>query len=323
MLTWPHAESGWEGDIGNVEQVFLEITRHTYPRQTVLIVCNHPEHRNHVSSLLVKNDIPQTACRLFTIPSNDSWARDHGPITVLYDDNPVLLDFTFNGWGHKYPAHLDNKITGALHEAGAFGATAVQAVRFILEGGSIETDGLGTVLTTTSCLLSQERNRGMDRNAIEQVLLEQFGAERILWLEHGILPGDDTDGHIDTLARFTNPQSLVFNQAPDIPSLNSLYNELQRLTQKNGNPYQLVPLPVPFITNKAGNRLPATYTNFLIINDAVLVPTYATNTDQQAIDIFTKCFSDRKIIGIDCRPLINQFGSLHCATMNLPKGVIN
>ena len=163
----------------------------------------------------------------------------------------------------------------------------------------------------------------MDRNAIEQALLEQLGAERIIWLENGILPGDDTDGHIDTLVRFTNPQTLVFNQAPDIPSLDCLYNELQRLSRRDGTPYQLVPLPVPHITDKEGNRLPATYTNFLIINDAVLVPTYATDTDQQAIEIFLNCFSDRKIIGIDCRPLIYQFGSLHCATMNLPKGVIN
>ena len=323
LLTWPHAGSDWEQGLDEVEKVFLDITRHTCTRQTVLVVCNDLDHRKHISELLDKNCISHENCRLFTVASNDSWARDHGPITVFQDNKPVLLDFTFNGWGGKYPAQLDNRITYELHRADAFGNTALQQVQFILEGGSIETDGLGTILTTTSCLLSKHRNHDMDRQDIEQVLADKLYAGRILWLEHGMLEGDDTDGHVDTLVRFIDPGTLVYNHAPGNESLERLYGELQQLRQNNGKPYRLVPLPLPDIRDDSGRRLPATYVNFLVINGAVLVPVYAVDSDQEVIEIFMKLFTDRKIIGIDCRPLINQYGSLHCATMNLPEGVIN
>jgi agmatine deiminase len=241
---------------------------------------------------------------------------------------PRLLDFTFNGWGNKYPADLDNRITTTLYKAGAFGKTPCQGIDFILEGGSIETDGQGTLMTTVSCLLSKHRNPGLGKKEIEAKLSEFLGADNIIWIHHGQLAGDDTDGHIDTLARFANDETILYvtsneSDDPNFASLNRMEEELQGLTKKNGKPYKLVSLPSPVITNAEGNYLPASYANFLIINHAVLVPVYGLETDAGVIKIFKECFVNRKIIPVNCRPLIQQYGSLHCITMHLPQGVVS
>ena len=327
MLTWPHPATDWQPWLHEIEPVYSEIAMQISQYEKIIIACHDPDHKDHVEGLLSQQTIPAAQYRLYIASSNDSWARDHGPITVMTDGKSVLLDFIFNGWGNKYPADLDNRITSTLQKAGAFGKTSSRQIDFVLEGGSIETDGQGTLLTTTSCLLSEQRNHGLNKNDIETRLTEYLGVDRIIWFHRGQLLGDDTGGHIDTLIRFADPETILYiapddTDDPNFESLKKMSEELMHLKQKNGTPYRLVPLPSPVIKNNGGDYLPASYANFLIINQAVLVPLYGIETDQTVLNIFKNCFVDRKIIGINCRPLIEQFGSLHCITMHLPEGVV-
>ncbi|MDP3401820.1 MAG: agmatine deiminase family protein [Brevundimonas sp.] len=249
-------------------------------------------------------------------------------MTVFEDDVPVLLDFGFNAWGLKFAADLDNLMTGNLARAGAFGRREVRIPGLILEGGSIESDGAGTLLTTSQCLLSPNRNPHLDRRGIEQALVESLGISRFLWLKHGYLAGDDTDSHIDTLARLCPDDTIVHVRCDDpadehYPALAAMEAELLAFCTAGGEPYRLIPLPWPQPCFDAdGRRLPATYANFLVINGAVLVPTYGMYQDAAALEILGRVFPERTIIGIDCLPLIAQHGSLHCVTMQIPRGVL-
>ena len=329
LLTWPHGHGDWAPQLARVETVFTHIASEISHREQVLITCRDAGHRAHVRQLLQESATNDQRITFHIAPSNDSWARDHGPITIIDDDGrPRLLDFTFNGWGGKYPAEQDNRITRTLARAGAFGTTPCQPVDLVLEGGSIDSDGQGRILTTAACLLSPGRNPQLDREGIEARLREHLGASDILWLQHGALAGDDTDSHIDTLARFCDPHSIAFVACDDpddahYRELQAMHTELQALTTASGQPYRLIPLPLPCPQfNAAGERLPATYANFLIINGAVLVPTYNDPQDSVALERLQTAFPRRDIIGIDARPLIEQFGSLHCVTMQLPAGVL-
>ncbi len=198
----------------------------------------------------------------------------------------------------------------------------------ILEGGSIESDGRGTILTTAECLLSRNRNPHLDRGGLERELSQRLGVDRVLWLEHGYLAGDDTDSHIDTLARLAPDDTILFVACDDrtdehYGALACMRTELERLRTRDGRPYRLLPLPWPQARfDEEGQRLPATYANFLVINGAVLVPTYDDPADAAALAAVEQAFPDREIVGIDCLPLILQHGSLHCVTMQLPKGVL-
>ena len=327
LLTWPHPDTDWRPLLDEVEPVFVEIALHAGRHQTVIIACHDETDKDHVHVLLSARGMAPDRYRLYIAPSNDSWARDHGPISICMDNRLQLLDFTFNGWGNKYPAALDNRITSLLYQSGAFGDTSLQTIDFVLEGGSIESDGHGTLLTTTSCLLSPRRNPGLTRADIENRLRQYLNAQRILWLEHGHLQGDDTDGHIDTLARFANQDTILHVAStdpgdPNHVSLLHMAEELKKFNRSNGSPYHLIPLPSPVIRDEAGKCLPASYANFLIINDTVLVPLYGVATDSLALGIFKKCFVNRTIFGINCSALIQQYGSLHCVTMQLPAGIV-
>ncbi|MEM1214393.1 MAG: agmatine deiminase family protein, partial [Bacteroidota bacterium] len=257
--------------------------------------------------------------------SNDTWARDHGPISVFEDGQLRLLDFIFNGWGLKFPANRDNLLTKTLHTWGIYGDLPLEQVGLVLEGGALETDGQGTLLTTRECLLSPNRNPHLEQAALEEKLNETLGVDRFLWLENGRLLGDDTDAHIDTLARFCDAETIAYVHCDDprdvhYADLQLMEQELQQFRTRRGTPYRLVPLPWPDACHaQDGNRLPATYANFLIINGAVLVPTYGLPQDQTALQVLQDCFPTREIIGIDCRLLIEQHGSLHCVTMQIPR----
>ncbi len=328
MLTWPHAHSDWTPRLPQVEPVFVAIARHVARHEKVLIVCFDTAHREHVTNLLVADGIDLRRTVLRVAPSNDTWARDHGPITVQCRQEPLLLDFGFNGWGGKFGHALDNQLTRRLYDLETFGEAPLQTVDMILEGGSIEVDGSGTLLTTEQCLLTPTRNPGITREQIEKRLGEFLGLKRVLWLKHGHLEGDDTDSHIDTLARYCDAQTIAYVTCDDpkdshYHDLKAMESELKQFTAANGGPYRLVPLPWPTAKfDEDGRRLPATYANFLIINDAVLVPTYRDPSDRIALERLAGCFPDRKIIGIDCLPLVYQYGSLHCVTMQLPAGVL-
>ncbi|NOZ53268.1 MAG: agmatine deiminase family protein [Gammaproteobacteria bacterium] len=328
MLTWPHQHSNWRGMLADVEAVFTTISRHVCAVENLLIVAFDHAHVKHIQATLNKAKVNCQKIIFISVPSNDIWARDHGPICVLENNQPVLLDFIFNGWGEKHAAELDNKISLHLFKNDAFAHHPLVSVNFVLEGGSIESNGDGTLLTTT-CLLSRMRNPAMQKQDIEATLKELLGATHILWLTHGELIGDDTDGHIDTLARFCDANTILYTQCqdeqdPHYQSLAKMHHELTQMRTAEGQAYQLKPIPLPpAVFNKHNHRLPATYANFLIINNAVLLPIYNLVTDNKAIDIVQQCFPDRNIIPINCLPLIEQYGSLHCVTMQFPAEVFN
>lgn len=324
LLAWPHEQSDWKPYLDAVERVFVEIVKQISRFETAIIAAPDP---SPVASLLKNAGAAMERVRLFQVPTNDTWARDFGPITIVDDDAPLLLDFGFNGWGLKFAANLDNQITRRLHESGAFAASR-HTMGLILEGGSIESDGAGTILTTAECLLNPNRNPHLTREDIARELESLLGADRCLWLENGWLAGDDTDSHVDTLARLCPDDTIVYVRCDDPmdehhPALSAMERELTQMRTREGKPYRLIPLPWPETKfDEEGERLPATYANFLVINNAVLVPTYGDKGDAAALTAIGEAFPGREIIGIDCLPLILQHGSLHCVTMQLPKGVL-
>jgi agmatine/peptidylarginine deiminase len=308
QLTWPHEGTDWAPILDEITAVYDEMAREISKREPLLIVDNilQPKGRS-------------VAC----IPHNDTWARDHGFITVedtSFDQKSkalVLLDFCFNGWGEKFEATLDNQINKHLYDQGLVKGHYEDHLDFVLEGGSIESDGKGTIFTTECCLMAPHRNQPLTKEEIENRLKEWLGAERIVWLQHGSLIGDDTDGHIDTLVRICPNDTLLYTGGDkDHPDLAEMEKELQELRTLDGKPYRLLKLPLPRPIYDEGDRLPATYANYLVINGAVLVPTYnQPDLDAEALRIVGEAFPDREMVGIDCRAVIKQHGSLHCCTM--------
>lgn len=324
QLTWPHTETDWAYMLPEVEACFINIARAIACRELLLIVSPDIEEvRKKLPA-----DINMDNIRFFSCETNDTWARDHGAITLWEDNTPTLLDFTFNGWGLKFASDKDNLITSRLKQAGVLQGKYVNRLGFVLEGGSLESDGMGTLLTTSQCLLSPNRNGEMNRVEIEEYLRATFHLERVLWLDHGYLAGDDTDSHVDTLARFCPNNTIAYVQCTD--TADEHYEELHRMEEQlktfrtvEGEPYRLLALPMADKIEEDGERLPATYANFLIINGAVLYPTYnQTSNDNRAKEVLQQAFPGYEIIGIDCRALIKQHGSLHCVTMQYPVGVI-
>jgi agmatine/peptidylarginine deiminase len=322
QLTWPHAGSDWADRLNEAESCFVEIAEAIAARQQLIIVCD--------DAIRVKKQLKESLHNnilFFECPANDTWARDHGGITVLENGKPVIYDFCFNGWGMKFAANHDNLITRQLSKHSFFEAYGYQNMNFfVFEGGSIESDGRGTLLTTSACLLSANRNDSLSQHEIEACMQQFFGADRILWLNHGYLAGDDTDSHIDTLARFCDESTIAYVQCTDrndehYEALKRMEEELKQFRQPNGEAYRLVPLPMakPVYDKVDGHRLPATYANLLIINEAVLLPVYNCPTDEAAIHIMQQTFPDREIVPVDCSILITQHGSLHCVSMQYPK----
>ena len=292
QLTWPHKDTDWAPILSEITAVYEEMTREISKREPLIIVDD--------------------------IPHNDTWARDHGFITVEENGQLVLLDFCFNGWGEKFEATLDNAINRQLYDRGIVKGIYEDHLDFVLEGGSIESDGKGTVFTTSCCLLAPHRNQPLSQQEIEDKLKQYLGAERIVWIHQGSLIGDDTDGHIDTLVRICPDDTLLYTGGDDDhPDLALMEEELRTLRTLDDKPYRLLKLPLPHpIFDEEGQRLPATYANYLVLNGAVLVPTYhQPDLDQEALSIVGQAFPDREIVGIDCRAVIQQHGSLHCCTM--------
>jgi len=327
QLTWPHAETDWNYMLPSVTECFLCIAREIAKYEKLLIVAPPTKE---VYTQLAEAKVNLKNVLLFETPTNDTWARDHGALTLLNEEgNPLLLDFQFNGWGAKFAAEKDNALTHSLFQSGLLHGDYESHLDFVLEGGSIESDGCGTLLTTTGCLLAPHRNQPLAQHEIEQHLLIAFRAQRILWLDYGELIGDDTDGHIDTLARLCPNDTITYVQCLDPEeahylSLQKMEQQLQSFRTTSGLPYRLLPLPLPEpIFDEEGERLPATYANFLIINGAVLYPTYAQPTnDKLAKEVLAQAFPEHKLVAIDCLSLIRQHGSLHCVTMQYPTNVL-
>lgn len=324
QLTWPHAQTDWAYMLEEVQACFANIAREIARRELLLIVTPELEQvRQQISGCVNMDNV-----RFMPCDTNDTWARDHGPITLIDPDGrPLLFDFKFNGWGLKFAADKDNLITRRTLEAGLLQGTYVNRLNFALEGGSIESDGRGTLLTTSECLLSPNRNGQMNRAEIEAYLKEQFNLRQVLWLDHGYLAGDDTDSHVDTLARLCPDDTIAYVRCTDTAdehyeALRLMEEQLKTFRTPEGKPYRLLPLPMADAIVEDGERLPATYANFLVMNGAVLYPTYnQPANDAQAAQMLQEAFPGREVVGIDCRALIRQHGSLHCVTMQYPECV--
>lgn len=328
QLTWPHYNSDWGYMLEEVTACYVNIATEILKRQKLIIVCYDVE--------IVKYEL-QAAKNWFDnlvlvgLPTNDTWARDHSGVSVIKNGEKHVYDFTFNGWGLKFASNYDNQITRGLFDNKVFKPDVEldNKKMFVLEGGALESDGKGTLLTTSECLLSPNRNSYLSKEGVEDYLKEIFGLDRVLWLDYGYLSGDDTDSHIDTLARFCDEHTIVYVKCDDnadehYAALAKMEQQLKTFVDYKGNPYKLIPLPMATAVHDEDNkRLPATYANFLIMNEAVLLPFYNDKEkDEEARAQLQKAFPDREIVGIDCRSLIKQHGSLHCVTMQYPEGFI-
>jgi len=320
QLVFPHHDTDWNEYLDEAVEVFVDIANNISKYQKVLIVA---KELNKTKALFLKSKYKKNLT-FVKIDNNDTWSRDFGGITIEENEKMKILDFTFNGWGKKYPAKLDNKITRQLKLKGLLKQYSHQTISFVLEGGSIDSDGDGVIMTTSKCLLEKNRNPHLNKNSIEKQLISSLGAKKILWLNSGALIGDDTDSHIDTLARFISNDTIVYQSCDDendenYQELKSMEEELKTFKNLKGAAYKLVALPWIEPKYYKEDRLPATYANFLIINEAILVPTYNDENDVKTIKIFKNLFPKRDIIGINCTTLIQQHGSLHCVTMQYPK----
>ena len=330
QLTWPHANTDWAYMLPQVTECYLRLAFEIATRETLLIVTPDVE----ATQALINERLPQRATQniiYHQCPTNDTWARDHAFLTVMSNTGAELLDFRFNGWGGKFAAQLDNAINKSLVSGTQplLKGKYIDFLDFELEGGSIEVDGQGTLLTTSECLLNPNRNPQLDKAHKEALLKERLGIDRVLWLDHGYLAGDDTDSHIDTLARLCPNNTIVYVRCTDptdehYPALQAMEEQLHTFTTAKGDPYKLIALPMAqAVYDENGERLPATYANYLVMNHAVLYPTYAQpDNDAQAARALRQAFPDRDIVGVDCRALIRQHGSLHCVTMQYSWGVL-
>ena len=329
QLTWPHAGTDWAYMLPEVTECYLRLAFEIARREPLLIVSPEPEDverllREKLPAAVVENSA------LAAGPTNYTWARDHAFLTVGGGSAGLeLLDFRFNGWGDKFESRLDNAINRTIFDRGhILGGTYTDCLDFCLEGGSIETDGCGTLLTTAQCLLNPNRNPQYGQSEIEDILSSRLGVNYFLWLTEGYLAGDDTDSHIDTLARLCPDNTILYVKCAE-PS-DEHYADLQRMEEQikafrtpEGEPYRLITVPMPpALYDEEGDRLPATYANYLVMDKAVLFPTYGSpETDELARQAIIKAYPSREAVGVPCNALIRQHGSLHCATMQYPRGL--
>ncbi|MDE5750762.1 MAG: agmatine deiminase family protein [Duncaniella sp.] len=323
LMAWPHADTDWATMLTEAQDCIAEIIRAVARYTPVLVVGPADLCRESFDA----RGFDPARVTFADIPTNDTWARDFGAITVDHGGVPECLDFCFNGWGLKFASCEDNLINSRLADLRLLPGLRVNRLGFVLEGGSIESDGRGTILTTAECLLSPNRNGDLSRAEIEEYLLGQFGAERMLWLDYGALVGDDTDSHIDTLARLAPHDTILYVGAgaetnPNHAPLAAMLDDLRALRTADGLPYNLVelPSPDPIRDPDDGSLLPATYANFLITNGAVLLPVYGQPMNDRLAEMTLRAvFPDHDIVPVDCRALIRQHGSLHCVTMQFPE----
>ena len=323
LIAWPHSSGDFSNRLASVESSYRFIAQTISQYQTLIVVCKDNHHQQHIESVLGEF----SGIHFIHADVNDIWVRDTVFLTVENDQSPVLLNFRFNGWGEKYSHDLDNALNHKLLKQPLFKDVTAIDVDLILEGGSVESVGLSTIMTTRQCLLNTNRNKELSQQDIEQQLHQHFGATRVLWIDQPNLSGDDTDAHIDTLARFCSADTIAYtscdnSQDPHYASLQAMQAQLQAFRTPAGESYQLIALPMPKpIFDEEGQPLPANYSNFLIINDAVMVPVYEDANDDIALERLATCFPDHKIIATPCSPIVHQYGSLHCMTMQFPEKV--
>jgi agmatine/peptidylarginine deiminase len=325
LLAWPHAGTDWAPRLDAVEETYIALVAAITRFEDVVVCVADDDVQAYARARLASARIDMDRVRFVDVEYDDTWLRDSGPITLVDKAGFRLLDFRFTGWGGKFEASRDDRLVEALDSLALFSNNTRQTIDFSLEGGAIETDGAGTLLTTWRCL--HERHPDLDRTTLAERLSGWLHQDRVLWLDHGYLEGDDTDAHVDTLARFAGTDAIVFQdcddpQDPHFRELQEMAAELAALRTTEGRPYRLFALPWARPIIDENRRLAASYANFLIINGAVLMPAYGDPADAQAQDVLAQAFPDREIVPVPCRPLIWQNGSLHCLTMQLPRGLV-
>lgn len=324
LIAWPHEGTDWAERLAEVEETYIALVAAITRFQRAIVCVADDDVQAYARARLSSARIDMARVEFVEVPYDDTWLRDSGPISLRDGDGFRLLDFRFTGWGGKFEASLDDQLIQSLRARGVFGEAKAQEIDFALEGGAIDTDGVGTLLTTWQCL--HERHPDKSREELTAKLSQWLAQSRVLWLNHGYLEGDDTDAHVDTLARFAAPDAIVF-QACDDPAdshyaeLEAMANEIAALRTAYGAPYRLFPLPWAKPIVDGGRRLAASYANFLIVNGAVLMPAYGDAADDAAAAVLAQAFPEHEIVQVPCRPLIWQNGSLHCITMQLPAGL--
>ena len=327
LIAWPTEDTDWAARLGEVEDTYIALVAAITRFQPVVICVPDEDIQSYAYVRIASNRVDMTRVRFVEAAYDDTWLRDSGPISLRRDGGGFRLnDFRFTGWGGKFDASRDDLLVGHLHGAGVFAEGAERReIDFALEGGAIETDGAGTLLTTWRCL--HERHPDASREELTAKLSDWLAQDRVLWLDHGYLEGDDTDAHIDTLARFAPDDAIVFQACDDTSDphhaeLQAMAGEIAALRTRDGRPYRLFPLPWAQPILDDGRRLAASYANYLILDGAVLMPAYGDVADDAAAAVLAQAYPGREIVQVPCRPLIWQNGSLHCITMQLPEGLL-
>jgi len=322
-LSWPHKEASWPGKLESIYPVYAQFVRAVSEGETVCINVNDAMMRKHAEGYLVAAGVDLSKISFFLHPTNDAWCRDHGPAFLVNGkaNNKAIVDWGYNAWGGKYPPYdLDDNIPTLI--AKHYGIPCFYP-NIIMEGGSVEFNGHGTVLTTKACLLNPNRNPHLTQNQIEKYLRDYYCIDQVLWLQEGI-EGDDTDGHIDDLTRFVNEDTVVTIVAdsashPDYHVLKANVKALESMRLLNGKPLNIIELPMPGLLYEQGQILPCSYANFYISNAAVVVPIYEDAHDDKALEKLSACFKDRKVIGLNSKDIIWGFGSFHCLSQQEPE----
>jgi agmatine deiminase len=323
-LSWPHKEASWPGKLDRIYPVYAQFVKRVAEGETVCINVADRGMRETAIRALGREGADANNIVFYFNPTNDAWCRDHGPAFLINPDGEfrkIIVDWGYNAWGNKYPPYdLDDAIPTRIAEQ-----LNVPVVHpgIIMEGGSVDFNGRGTVLTTTSCLLNPNRNPNLTRDEIEGYLRRFYGVDNVLWLGDGIA-GDDTDGHIDDITRFVSEDTVVTvveqdRQDENFRPLQENLKVLQNLRLENGKYLNIVELPMPSPVFYEGTRLPASYANFYISNKYVIVPTYRDKNDDTALSLLQGCFRDRKVIGIDSTDIIWGLGSFHCLSQQEPQ----
>ncbi len=323
LLVWPHSKSDWSQNLSCIENTYCELASCICLTQQLIIVAQNPNHAQYIYEITSKLSIDTNNLLITSIPSNDTWVRDYGPLCINTDNGNTYLNFEFDAWGGKYEYQIDNAFNSILYKKLNLSAVYEQ-IDFILEGGNIEVNSKGELLSSLSCF---SRNDNLNLEDIEHNLQQWLGIQEFYWINCGKLAGDDTDGHIDTLARFCTDNIIVYSAEnyfndQNSQTLQTLYCQLENINQQSPQKFELVPLPLPEPVYKNKQQLPATYTNFIITNHNVIVPTFDDKQDSYVLRTMQDLFPDREVIGINSLAMIQQFGGLHCATMHLPANIL-
>lgn len=323
-LSWPHKEASWPGKLNLIYLPYAQFIKAVSEGEKVHINVNDEEMKDFATQHLLSAGVNMSQIKFFLHPTNDAWCRDHGPAFLI---NPksvypkIIIDWGYNAWGNKYPPYdLDDQIPTLI--AGELNIPVIHP-GIVMEGGAVEFNGAGALLTSTACLLNPNRNPHLNQQEIEDYLCHYYGVDQILWVSEGIV-GDDTDGHIDDTVRFVNKDTVLTvieeNKSDEnYELLQTNLKELQQMRLRDGKQLNIIELPMPEPVVYEGQRLPASYANFYIANAAVVVPTFRCKQDEKALQIIQNCFPDRKVIGIDSTDLIWGLGSFHCLSQQEPK----